>query len=55
MLFMLLVGGLGTYLGPVFGALLLFALQEIFGDFGAWYLAGIGIVAILRVAFGDSA
>lgn len=47
MLFMVLVGGLGSFLGPVLGAILLFALQEIFGDLGAWYLAGIGIVAIL--------
>jgi branched-chain amino acid transport system permease protein len=47
MLFMVLVGGIGTFIGPVIGALLFFALQEIFGDFGAWYLAGVGIVAIL--------
>lgn len=47
MLFMVLVGGLGSFLGPVLGALLLFALQEVFGDFGAWYLAGIGCVAML--------
>lgn len=47
MLFMVLVGGLGSFLGPVAGAFLLFVLQEIFGDFGAWYLAGVGIVAIL--------
>ncbi len=46
MLFMVLVGGLGSYLGPIIGAVLLFALQELFGDFGAWYLAGIGVVAI---------
>jgi len=47
MLFMVLVGGLGSYLGPVLGALLFFALQELFGDFGAWYLAGVGVVAVL--------
>lgn len=47
MLFMVLVGGIGTFVGPILGALLFFALQEIFGDFGAWYLAGIGIVAIV--------
>jgi branched-chain amino acid transport system permease protein len=47
MLFMVLVGGLGSYLGPVIGAVVLFLLQQIFGDLGAWYLAGIGIVAIL--------
>lgn len=47
MLFMVLVGGIGTFIGPILGALLFFALQEIFGDFGAWYMAGVGIVAIL--------
>jgi branched-chain amino acid transport system permease protein len=47
MLFMVLVGGIGSFIGPILGALLFFALQEIFGDFGAWYLAGVGIVAIL--------
>ncbi|WP_420566934.1 branched-chain amino acid ABC transporter permease [Thalassovita sp.] len=46
MLFMVLVGGLGSFIGPILGAILFFALQEIFGDFGAWYLAGIGLVAI---------
>ena len=47
MLFMVLVGGIGTFIGPILGALLFFALQEIFGDFGAWYMAGVGIIAIL--------
>jgi branched-chain amino acid transport system permease protein len=47
MLFMVLVGGLGSYLGPVIGAVVLFLLQQIFGELGAWYLAGSGIVAIL--------
>jgi branched-chain amino acid transport system permease protein len=47
MLFMVLVGGIGTFIGPIIGALLFFALQQVFGDFGAWYLAGIGLVAIL--------
>lgn len=47
MLFMVLVGGIGTFTGPILGAVLFFALQEIFGDFGAWYLAGVGGVAIL--------
>jgi branched-chain amino acid transport system permease protein len=47
MLFMVLVGGIGSFIGPILGAVLFFALQEIFGDFGAWYLAGVGIVAIL--------
>ena len=51
MLFMVLVGGLGSYLGPIIGALLFFALQELFGDFGAWYLAGVGVVAVLAALY----
>ncbi|MDP2022180.1 MAG: hypothetical protein Q8L16_14930, partial [Hydrogenophaga sp.] len=45
MLFMVLVGGLRSGPGPYIGALLLFALQEVMGDFGAWYLAGLGAAA----------
>ncbi|MBI5716083.1 MAG: branched-chain amino acid ABC transporter permease [Burkholderiales bacterium] len=45
MLFMVLVGGLRSTAGPLVGALLLFALQELAGDFGAWYLGGLGAVA----------
>ncbi|OAN67641.1 ABC transporter permease [Sulfitobacter sp. EhC04] len=47
MLFMVLVGGLGSILGPILGAVLFMTLQVIFGDFGVWYLAGLGIVAML--------
>ncbi|MFA5904893.1 MAG: branched-chain amino acid ABC transporter permease [Desulfobacula sp.] len=47
MLFMVLVGGLGTFEGPVIGALIFFLLQEIFGGFGVWYLSGLGLVAVL--------
>ncbi|MFN4154342.1 MAG: branched-chain amino acid ABC transporter permease [Paracoccaceae bacterium] len=47
MLFMVLVGGIGSFIGPILGALLFFALQELFGDFGAWYLAGMGVIAIV--------
>ena len=47
MLFMVLVGGLGTFEGPIIGAVIFFLLQEIFGDFGVWYLAGLGAVAVI--------
>lgn len=46
MLFMVLVGGLGTFEGPIIGAVIFFLLQEFFGDFGVWYLAGLGAVAV---------
>ena len=47
MLFMVLVGGLKTFEGPIVGALIFFFLQEAFGDFGVWYLFGLGLVAIV--------
>ncbi len=46
MLFMVLVGGLRTMEGPILGAVIFFVLQEVFGNYGAWYLFGIGVVAV---------
>jgi ABC-type branched-chain amino acid transport system, permease component len=46
-IFMVLVGGLGTFEGPIIGAILLFLIQDWFRDQGVWYLIGLGVVAIL--------
>ena len=46
-IFMVLVGGLGTFEGPIIGAILLFLIQDWFADQGVWYLIGLGVVAIL--------
>jgi branched-chain amino acid transport system permease protein len=51
MIFMVLVGGLGTFEGPILGAVVLFFLQDLFADYGAWYLIGLGSVAILFALF----
>lgn len=47
MLFMVLVGGMGTIEGPVIGALILFALQQWLSQYGAWYLVLVGGIAVL--------
>ena len=47
MIFMVLVGGLGTFEGPIVGALVLFAIQNEWADNGVWYLVGLGVTAIL--------
>jgi branched-chain amino acid transport system permease protein len=47
MIFMVLLGGLGTFEGPILGALVLFFLQQQFQDQGSWYLVGLGLVAIV--------
>ena len=47
MIFMVLVGGLGTFEGPLLGAILLFAIQTTFTQGGPWYLVGLGATAAL--------
>jgi branched-chain amino acid transport system permease protein len=46
MLFMALVGGLGTFEGPIIGAILFFLMETWFGATGVWYLIGLGAVAL---------
>jgi len=51
MLFMVLVGGIGTFEGPIVGALLFFAIETWFGATGVAYLIGLGCVAVLFALF----
>ncbi|HEY8817085.1 MAG TPA: branched-chain amino acid ABC transporter permease [Candidatus Dormibacteraeota bacterium] len=51
MIFMVLVGGLGTFEGPILGAILLFAIQTTFTQGGPWYLVGLGATAALFALF----
>ncbi len=46
MLFMVIVGGLGTFEGPIVGAILFFIAETEFGGTGVEYLIGLGILAI---------
>ena len=46
MIFMVLVGGIGTYEGPILGAVLFFIIETIFGATGVWYLVGLGSTAM---------
>ncbi len=51
MILMALVGGLGTFEGPIIGAVLFFIVQDQFGEYGVAYMAGLGTVAILFALF----
>jgi branched-chain amino acid transport system permease protein len=51
MIFMVLVGGLGTFEGPIIGALVLFLIQNQFSDSGVWYLVGLGATAVAFALF----
>jgi branched-chain amino acid transport system permease protein len=51
MIFMALVGGLGTFEGPILGAVLFFLLESFFGASGIWYLVGLGAAALVFALF----
>jgi branched-chain amino acid transport system permease protein len=46
MIFMVLVGGLGTFEGPIIGAIILFLLQTYVSNSGVWYFVTLGMIAI---------
>ncbi len=51
MIFMVLVGGLGTFEGAIIGAVIFFVIEALFGDAGVWYLIGLGAVALVFSLF----
>lgn len=51
MIFMVVIGGLGTIEGPILGALVFFAIQQVLEPYGVWYLVVLGVVAIGAALF----
>jgi branched-chain amino acid transport system permease protein len=51
MIFMSLVGGLGTFEGPILGALVFFAMETLFASLGVWYLVGLGSACLIFTLF----
>jgi branched-chain amino acid transport system permease protein len=47
MIFVALIGGLGSIEGPIVGTVIFFLLQQTLADRGAWYLIILGTVAVL--------
>lgn len=45
-IFIVVIGGIGTIEGPILGVLIFFALQSLLADFGSWYLLSLGVLAI---------
>ena len=50
-IFIVVIGGIGTIEGPILGVLILFALQSLFADFGSWYLILVGTIAVAVMLF----
>ena len=45
-IFIVVIGGIGTIEGPIIGVILFFALREVAADWGTWYLMLMGAIAI---------
>jgi len=48
-IFIVVIGGIGTIEGPIIGTLLYFVLRQFLGNFGTWYLIILGSVAIITM------
>jgi branched-chain amino acid transport system permease protein len=46
-IFIVVIGGIGTIEGPILGVLVFFTLQSLLADFGSWYLMTLGVLAIV--------
>jgi branched-chain amino acid transport system permease protein len=51
MIFIVVIGGIGTIEGPIIGAIVFFTLQQVFSDLGVWYMVILGVVAIVITLF----
>jgi branched-chain amino acid transport system permease protein len=51
MIFMVLVGGIGRFEGPIIGATIFFLIELWFGTAGVWYLIVLGLTAMLFSLF----
>ncbi len=45
-IFIVVIGGIGTIEGPIIGVIVLYFLQDYLADFGTWYLMLLGLLAI---------
>jgi branched-chain amino acid transport system permease protein len=47
MIFIVVIGGIGTIEGPIIGTIVFFTLEKELADYGAWYLIILGCVAVV--------
>ncbi len=47
MIFVTIIGGIGTLEGPIVGTIVFVLLQELLAGFGAWYFIALGTVAVV--------
>lgn len=50
-IFIVVIGGIGSIEGPIVGVLIFFFLQNFLADFGTWYLISLGAAGIVTMIF----
>lgn len=50
-IFIVVIGGIGTIEGPIVGVVVFFILQNTLADFGSWYLLVLGLIGIAVMLF----
>lgn len=50
-IFIVVIGGIGTLEGPIIGVAVFFVLREFAADWGAWYLILLGGIAVVAMLF----
>lgn len=50
-IFIVVIGGIGTIEGPIVGVLVFFLLQSFLADYGSWYLMVLGLAGIAVMLF----
>ncbi|MCX5519821.1 branched-chain amino acid ABC transporter permease [Kaistia defluvii] len=50
-IFIVVIGGIGTIEGPILGVIVFFLLRSALADYGSWYLMTLGLIAIAVMLF----
>ncbi|MBB3388085.1 branched-chain amino acid transport system permease protein [Rhizobium sp. BK275] len=50
-IFIAVIGGIGTIEGPIIGVIVFYILQSLLADYGSWYLLILGLIGILIMLF----
>jgi branched-chain amino acid transport system permease protein len=50
-IFIVVIGGIGSIEGPIVGVIVLYLLQTLLADYGSWYLLILGLIGIVVMLF----
>jgi branched-chain amino acid transport system permease protein len=50
-IFIVVIGGIGTIEGPIVGVIVFYVLQTLFSDYGSWYFMALGVLGIVVMLF----